>query len=398
MQALDPPHLLSITHAISLLQSIGCLDDQEDITILGKAVGLLPLNPRIARVILLGILCGCGPSILSTIAAMGYRDPFVMPTSDQQKVMLNIAKMNLSLGLPSDQISLLKALQGFDTACVKYHIGKGYRFCDENFLSRSAMSYLVDLVRQLSSTLKESGIEITKQFYQRNNGNMALLMSLIGIGIYPDVGMRQKGDLVFTTEKGRKAKIHPSSVNSKNPNYKSVCKTGIELVGYQGLISAAVANPTAPKLLMLNTNPVSIFSLLITGGNIKILQQQNGGNIMNNGAEVEDGEKEVKLNVGEAVVEVDGWIRLIIDEEVLSIIYSYRSALKDAVEEFLTNPDVPPPDHVVKIVDGFAQALSIEQPNNSSSQNQQDIPPTRNYNTYKDQQQPRDRMRGGRGK
>ena len=35
LQALDPPHLLSITNAVSLLQAINCLDEHEAVTALG---------------------------------------------------------------------------------------------------------------------------------------------------------------------------------------------------------------------------------------------------------------------------------------------------------------------------------------------------------------------------
>jgi HrpA-like RNA helicase len=73
LQALDPPHLLSITNAVSLLQAIHCLDERECVTPLGRAVSRLPLDPRIGRIILLGCLCGCGPAVLATSAAMGYR-------------------------------------------------------------------------------------------------------------------------------------------------------------------------------------------------------------------------------------------------------------------------------------------------------------------------------------
>ena len=64
------------------------------------------------------------------------------------------------------------------------------------------MTYLRDLVQQLTGTLKEVGITAHQTFYQRNNGNMTMLMSLVGIGLYPDVAIRLKGQQVFTTEKG----------------------------------------------------------------------------------------------------------------------------------------------------------------------------------------------------
>ena len=92
-------------------------------------------------------------------------------------------------------------------ACERFHTGRAFQFCDEQFLSRSTMTYLRDLVQQLTSTLKEVGITANQTYYQRNNGNMAMLMSLVGIGLYPDVAIRLKGQQVFTTEKGTNSLI-----------------------------------------------------------------------------------------------------------------------------------------------------------------------------------------------
>jgi ATP-dependent RNA helicase DHX36 len=195
-KALDPPHELSITNAISLLQSINCMDELEQVTSMGRAVSLLPMDPRIGRIILLGCILGCGPAVLSTSTAMGYRDPFIMPASDQQRSACNMAKTKLTKGFPSDQIALLKALEGFNG-------GRQAQFCDEYFLSRTTMNYLKELISQLTQTLKESGIAPGEsRFTQRNDKDIPLVMSLISIGLYPDVGVRHKGTVPFFTGYG----------------------------------------------------------------------------------------------------------------------------------------------------------------------------------------------------
>ena len=170
-----------------------------------------------------------------------------MPANDTQRAASNIAKMKLTHGYPSDQIALLKALEGFSTQ-------KSFKFCDDNYLSISVMNYLKDLIFQLISTLKESGVNTTQNYSQRNNGNMPLLMSMVSIGLYPDIGMRLEGKQQFTLEKGRKAKLHPSSINSKSPQYKLPCKN-MELLGYQNLVSVANVGVGSAGLQMLNTTP-----------------------------------------------------------------------------------------------------------------------------------------------
>ena len=326
------------------------LDEEERVTTIGKAVSLLPLDPRIGRIILLGCICGCGPSVLATSAAMGYRDPFIMPMNDQQRAASNAAKIRLTQGFPSDQIALLKALEGFSTQ------KGGYKFCDENYLSSSVMNYLKDLIQQLVQTLKESGVNSQQAYSQRNNGNMPLLMSIVSIGLYPDIGIRQSGKLPFLLEKGRKAKIHPSSVNAKSTQYKGPCKD-MDLVGYQDLVSVPNVVPGGTGLLMLNTTPMSIFSLLITCGSIRETVSAEADR-----SDGDEGEKGSVINGETVILEIDGWVKLKTTRTVLNLVRAARETISCTMDAFLSSPDMPLPLHLSRGTDAIAQALSLEQP------------------------------------
>ena len=364
----------------SFAQSIPfSLDEQERVTTIGKAVSLLPLDPRIGRIILLGCICGCGPSVLATSAAMGYRDPFIMPMNDHQRAASNAAKARLSQGFPSDQIALLKALEGFSMQ------KGGYKFCDENNLSVSVMNYLKDLIQQLVQTLKESGVNSQQAYSQRNNGNMSLLMSIISIGLYPDIGVRENGKLPFTLEKGRKAKIHPSSVNMKSAQYKGPCKD-IDLVGYQDLVSVPNVVPGGTGLLMLNTTPMSIFSLLLTCGAIREI-------ISTAAVDSEDGEggdERSFIDANVVTLEIDGWIKLETTRTVLNIVRASRENISCTMDAFLSAPEMPLPLHLSRGTDAIAQALSMEQPIFSS------VPQAQSY-SINDSDSSRNGGRGGRG-
>jgi len=386
LKALDPPHELSIGNAVQLLQAINVLDANERVTPLGRAVSRLPLDPRISRVILLGCLCGCGPALLSTAAAMGYRDPFLMPANDSQRAECNKIKAQLAAGNPSDQIALLKAMDGFELVFARHNAGRAYEYCDQHYLSRTTMNYLRDLTQQLSRTVSELGINITHTHTQRNNGNVHLLMALIGIGLYPDVGVRTVGATTFTTEKGRKAKIHPGSLNSKNAAYKSPCKVEqqMDCIAYQDLVATTNNNntPGAASLLMLNTTPISVFGLLLTCGSISIVEdddedEDEDGEGNGDFEDVEDADEEdfpspppppsasgsaVTTSLSDIVrIDVDGWLTLALPRGVLNLISSCRLTLTQGIEKFVSDPATPLPPALMKGVDAIANALAIEQ-------------------------------------
>lgn len=233
LNALDPPHLLSITNAIQLLQMIGCIDENESITATGRAVSKLPMDPRISRIVLLGCLFGCGPALLSTTATMAYRDPFLLPTRSNEQGSTN-TKGRLSSGIPSDQYAILRALEQFKTLQLRFGYHKANAFCDEHNLSRSTMSFLSDLTQQLTYSMKDVGIFMSNNKISKNNGNANLVSSLIGMALYPDIGVRNNGGS-YTTEKGRKARVHPSSVNFKASiiSKKSKVHDLMKVIGFQ---------------------------------------------------------------------------------------------------------------------------------------------------------------------
>ena len=96
------------------------------------------------------------------------------------------------------------------------------------------MSFLNDLTNQLSSAMREVGINLTNNRHLKNNGNPNLVASLIGMALYPDIGVRNTS-ASYSTEKGRKTRVHPSSVNFKAAmmSKKSKTNASLKVIGYQ---------------------------------------------------------------------------------------------------------------------------------------------------------------------
>jgi HrpA-like RNA helicase len=355
-KAMDPPHVLSVVNAVKLLQSINCLDSEEGITLVGRAIAKLPMDPRIGRMIVLGSIMGCGPSVLSTAAAMGYRDPFVMPTSDQQRVACNRMKLQLCRGFPSDQVGLYRAMEGFNNHWNSAGPGRAYGYCDDYFLSKSTMIYLKDMVGQLSSSVKDAGLDINRAFFSRNNGNTELLLSTISMGLYPDVGMRQKGANTFKTEKGRRAKVHPGSVNAKGRGaFANTAKADLEFVGYQDLIALSQSDmhaPGAASLAMLSTTPVSLFSLLVCCGSL---------NEVTSAQKEDNDEDDSPVPEDHVLVSIDGWLTIKIHKDNLALVNACRSVLTNALSHVVNNPGTAIPKDLQTQVDAIVDSLTVEQ-------------------------------------
>ena len=352
-KALNPPHHLSITNAVELLTAINCLDDNESLTIIGEAISKLPCDPRVGRMMILGCIFGVSRAVVFLSSAMNYRDPFIMPTNDQQRVEVSKIKQMLSKNLSSDQFALLKAIEGFDQQMKRNNSSNAYRFCEQHHISKSTMNYIYNLISQLSDTMKESGIFVNSQHNQRNNNNGALIASIIAMNLYPDYGLREMDKKLFATEKGRKAKVHPSSVNSKSTIYKQQSSSPVEAIVYQDLISINNNEiPGSVGLAMLNTTPLSIFALLLTASSIEDLSLSP--------TDEEDTNEDKYIKI-----ELDQWLQMKIKKSVYESIISARELLTAAMHEFIIDSEKFSNWKYAALIDSIIQVLVIEQPTSS---------------------------------
>mmetsp|Transcript_10858 Transcript_10858/g.16532 ORF Transcript_10858/g.16532 Transcript_10858/m.16532 type:complete len:1122 (-) Transcript_10858:128-3493(-) len=356
LKAMDPPHPLAITNAVELLRAIECLDKEERITTIGRTLSLLPVDPCLGRVILLGALLGCVGPMIRVVCAMSYRDPFVMPATDQQRADCNRMKARLARGVPSDQLTLLHALSQYESA-LKSGAGVAQRFCDDYFLSKSTLSFVSDLCKQVSRYLENcTGISSKHPFNSRHSGSIPLQCALIGAGLLSSTAARKKGTSVFVTEKGCKVKVHPSSVNAKKSRssaFAEKCEAEVEMIGYQELvaISGGPSHCGGASLQMLSTTPISVFSFLLCCGSLTCAP------ITTETVENDEGD------IDPLTVEVlaDGWLALRTSIDTYQLISSIRVHLMTALVTYLQSPGRSLPPHLAALLDGIVKAFSFEQ-------------------------------------
>ena len=340
-KAMDPPHSLAIENAINLLKAIHCLDEDENVTVIGEAVGRIPIDPRNAFTILVSCLVGLGTDAIKAIAAMS-RNPFVPPVDDQKRALFSKAKSRLANSLPSDHLALLMALDGY---IVKSKTGNGAtiaEYCDKNFLSRPALTYLSDVSYQMIKVLGGHGINVSNPHSMRNSGNYYLLMAVMGMGLYPGIAVRRSGATLFTSEKGPKAKLHPSSVNHIQKQYKKACSSPIEILGFDSLVSSKQSSTqvATASLLMINTTPLSTLALILTCS--KMTQADDASEDLN-------------------VIMVDDWLKFKLDKDLSRVLCTARGCFIQALVHYIRDPRTPLPVNLQRGLDAICLSLTFEQ-------------------------------------
>lgn len=103
---IEPPDRNSIETAIARLQNIGALDDDQELTALGRHLSVLPVDVKIGKLILFGAVFRCLDSVLTIAASLSNKSPFLSPFGKREEA--ETAKRQFAM-CNSDHITILNA-------------------------------------------------------------------------------------------------------------------------------------------------------------------------------------------------------------------------------------------------------------------------------------------------
>ena len=255
----EPPPENSVSQSLNLLGKIGaCTTISKtssgivckftQLTALGKYLAKLPLDARLAKMLLFGCFFGCVEKIVTIASGLSSKSPFSLQLDDSQQAKA----MHRRFIVPgSDCLTLYNIFHFF----VKEN--RSFRFCRENFLSYSALTEIYETRKYLISLLVDSGFldkgtnVINIESCQHNlNGNVESLVRVVTCaGLYPNVACITSEKIVQNKEE---LYIHSSSVGLGNKN-KSVESSWIVFNERFETRKAFISSigPTTPFALLL---------------------------------------------------------------------------------------------------------------------------------------------------
>src|SRR5581483_3450409 len=196
---LDPPAPRAIADGYALLQELGAVDEGNQLTAIGAQLARLPLDPRVARMLVAAREQGCVAQVRVIAAALSVQDPRERPLDKAAAADERHARFAHER---SDFLALLKLAQLFGQ--------KMERACRENFLSVPRMREWRDVAGQLARTLRELGWEESTIDAERPEGYRAIHRALTA-GLLGNIGMRDEPEASYSGARGIKFWIHPGS-------------------------------------------------------------------------------------------------------------------------------------------------------------------------------------------
>ena len=196
----DPPGPRAIADGYDLLIELGAVDENKELTNIGSELARLPLDPRVARMLVAAREERCLAEVRIIAAALSVQDPRERPLERAAAADERHARF---ADEQSDFLACLKLWKLQDEPGLR-------RLCRENFLSYPRMREWRDVHEQLEQALDwpESSVKPEKA-----EGYKAIQRALLA-GLLGNIGMRDE-EGAYTGARGIKFWVHPGSWTKK---------------------------------------------------------------------------------------------------------------------------------------------------------------------------------------
>ncbi|MGR8009748.1 ATP-dependent RNA helicase HrpA [Streptomyces hypolithicus] len=161
---LDPPDHRNIRDGVQLLQELGALDPTEKdpkkrLTEQGRKLAQLPVDPRLARMVLEADRNGCVREVMVIAAALSIQDPRERPSEKQQQADQQHARFKDET---SDFLAFLNLWRYVREQQKERGSSSFRRMCKSEYLNFLRIREWQDIYAQLRSVAKQMGIHINE--------------------------------------------------------------------------------------------------------------------------------------------------------------------------------------------------------------------------------------------
>ncbi|MEV1025509.1 ATP-dependent RNA helicase HrpA [Streptomyces sp. NPDC050264] len=178
---IDPPDHRNIRDGVQLLQELGALDPGEKdsrkrLTPQGRKLAQLPVDPRLARMVLEADKNGCVREVMVIAAALSIQDPRERPSDKQAQADQQHARFKDET---SDFLALLNVWRYVREQQKDLGSSAFRRMCKREFLNFLRIREWQDIYTQLRTVAKQMGIHLNEDDAPGDSIHVSLLSGLL---------------------------------------------------------------------------------------------------------------------------------------------------------------------------------------------------------------------------
>ncbi|MBX3284123.1 MAG: ATP-dependent RNA helicase HrpA, partial [Actinobacteria bacterium] len=242
---LDPPDLRAIRDGVALLEELGALEldrpaDRRRLTRLGRKLVNLPVDPRMARMVVQADREGSVHEVLVIAAALSIQDPRERPTEHRQEADELHRRFDVA---GSDFLALVRLWDHLAERQRELSSNRFRKLCRAEHLNYLRVREWQDLHRQLRQAAKRAGIVASTAAATPDQVHRALLAGLLS-----HLGMRDKDGREYQGARGARFALVPSSPLARKPPAWVMAAELVETNRLWGRMAASVQPEWAEDL------------------------------------------------------------------------------------------------------------------------------------------------------
>ena len=234
---IEPPQGRAMADGYQLLAELGAVDEDNELTPVGRTLAKLPLDPRVGRMILEARERGALDEVLVIASALSVQDVRDRPMDKQAQADQAHAKFDDEKSEFVGYLKLWKWLgdsRGGHDAVHKLTNRQHENLLRDNFINMRRVREWRDIHSQLVSTVGEQGWEMNKKPASYEQLHLSMLCGLLG-----NMGLKNEEEDWYLGARGIKFYRHPGAKLSKKPGRWIVAA---ELVETTRLFGRGIAN------------------------------------------------------------------------------------------------------------------------------------------------------------
>lgn len=240
---IDPPEAKTIKDGTQLLQHLGALTDNYDLTSIGRQLVKIPLDPKMGRILLQANGYRCVLEILIIVSALSIPDPRERPLEHAQKA----DEAHKQFEDPrSDFLGFLNLWKKVQRLKHKYSAKEFKKWCQRHYLSTLRLREWWDIHQQLLEICESMGFKLNEKPATYEAIHKVLLTGFIS-------SMGQKDEKNYKGPRGTRFSLFPGSALAKKGPPWVMCFNILETQRPYGMINAKIdplwTQEVAPHLL-----------------------------------------------------------------------------------------------------------------------------------------------------
>ncbi|MFD7168657.1 ATP-dependent RNA helicase HrpA [Streptomyces violascens] len=205
---IDPPDHRNIRDGVQLLQELGALDPTEKdpkkrLTQQGRKLSQLPVDPRLARMVLEADRNGCVREVMVIAAALSIQDPRERPSEKQAQADQQHARFKDET---SDFLAYLNLWRYVREQQKERGSSSFRRMCKQEYLNFLRIREWQDIYSQLRTVAKTMGIHLNEEDAPEQSVHTSLLAGLLS-----HIGLKDTDKNEYLGARSAKFAIFPGS-------------------------------------------------------------------------------------------------------------------------------------------------------------------------------------------